>query len=192
MAATKKTKAAAKPEVEAEVKVDKVETVEVVEKVEKPAAKVKRKYRDDDKIPCFSITPGEYLFEGGKSKMIYSWINQGVTEEMRYDDLTAAIRTRKPCVFKPRIIIQDDEFLEEYPEIQRLYDSMYSKDDLSKILTLDARRMTEVINSLPDGAKDAIKTLAVEAIDKGTLDSVARVRALDRIFGTDMLLKLAN
>jgi hypothetical protein len=89
-------------------------------------------------------------------------------------------------------VIQDEEFLEDYPEIQRLYESMYSKEDLTKILALDPQRMTEVIKALPDGAKDAIKYLAVEAIENGTLDSVGRVRALDQIYGTDLLLKLAN
>lgn len=185
MATTKRTaparpKQAAKPE------------AETVAKVEEQEAKVKREYRDDDKIPCFSITSGEYLFEGTKSKTVYSWIDQGVIEDMRYDDLTAAIRTRKPCIFKPRIIIQDDEFLADYPEVQRLYDSLYSAEDLSKILTLEAGRMSDIVKKLPDGAKDAIKSLAIKAIEEGTLDSVTRVRALDQIFGTDMLLKLAN
>lgn len=190
MATAKKTttkKAAAKPAVKTDEVVTAVEPEDT-----KPVVKEKREYKDSDKIPCFSITPGEYLFEGDKSKTVYSWINQGVVEDMRYDDLTAAIRTRKPCVFKPRIVIQDDEFLEDYPEIRRLYESMYSKEDLAKVLTLDPNRMTEVIKSLPDGAKDAIKYIAVEAIENGTLDSVGRVRALDQIYGTDLLLKLAN
>lgn len=186
MATTKRTttkKAAAKPAIQSE---------EFVTASAKLAVNEKREYKDSDKIPCFSITPGEYLFEGDKSKTVYSWINQGVVEGVRYDDLTSAIRTRKPCVFKPRVVIQDEEFLEDYPEIQRLYESMYSKEDLAKVLALDPQRMTEVIKALPDGAKDAIKYLAVEAIENGTLDSVGRVRALDQIYGTDLLLKLAN
>ena len=65
-------------------------------------------------------------------------------------------------------------------------------NDLTKILSLDARKMIEVIKQLPDGAKDAIKSMAINAIENGRLDSVARVRALDPYFGTDMLLKLAN
>jgi hypothetical protein len=167
-----------------------VVTTTTTKKVD-PAPK-KREYRDDDQIPCFSITPGEYLFEGDKSKTVYSWVDAGITEGMRYDDLTSAVRTRKPCIFKPRIVIQDDEFLRDYPELQRLYDSLHSKDDLTQIFNLEASQMAQVIEQLPDGAKDAIRSMAVKAIEDGTLDSVARVRALDRIFGTDMLLKLAN
>lgn len=185
MATTRKTMAK-KPQTEA------VDEAPVMVEEKKPVEKAKRKFADDDRISCTSITSGEYLFEGEKSKTIYSWIDAGVTEDMRYDDLTSAIRTRKPCIFKPRIIINDEDVLQDYPEIQRLYDSMYSKDDLSKILSLDAGKMIEVIKQLPDGAKDAIKSMAVTAIENGRLDSVARVRVLDQYFGTDMLLKLAN
>lgn len=151
-----------------------------------------RVYSNDDFIPCTSITVGEYLFEGDKSKQVYSWMDAGITEEMRYDDLTAAIRTRKPCIFKPRIVIQDEELLKKYPEVKRLYDSLYSKDDLMKILELPAKKMIDVIDQLPDGAKESIKSMAVNGIEKGSIDSVARVRALDQYFGTDMLLKLAQ
>ena len=187
MAASKKmaTKATTEPAVEATP----VATAPAPAPVAQPQ---KREYTDNDKIQCLSITPGEYLFEGEKSQTMYRWIDAGIREDMRYDDLTSAIRTRKACIFKPRIVIEDKEFLAEYPELQRLYDSMYSKDDLGEILKLDAGRMTQVINGLPEGAKDAIRSLAVKAIENGTLDSVARVRALDTIFGTDMLLKLAQ
>lgn len=153
---------------------------------------VKRVYKDDDKIPCFSITPGKYVFDGEKSGTVYRWVDQGITEDVRYDDLTSAIRTRKPCVYKPRVIIQDEEFLQDYPEIQRLYDSMYSMEDLGQILELDPTRLAEVVKNLPDGAKDAVKSLAMERIDNGTFDSASRVRVLDQIFGTDMLIKLIS
>lgn len=161
-------------------------------KEETLVVKQKHQYSYDDMIPCTSNTAGEYLFEGDKSKIVYSWKDAGVTEEMRYDDLTSAIRTRKPCIFRPRIVINDEELLESYPELQRLYESMYSRDDLLQILELPAKKMIDVINQLPDGAKDAIRSMAVNAIESGQLDSVARVRALDQYFGTDMLLKLAQ
>ena len=184
MAATRKT---------ATRKTIKSESVEQTQIATEPTIKKeKKKFSDEDWIYCTSITPGEYLYEGTKSRTVYSWMDAGITEPMRYDDLSAAVRTRRPCVFKPRFIIQDEEFLSNYPELQKMYDSMYSKDDLSQILKLEANQMINIIKQLPDGAKDALKTIAVNAIENGKLDSVARVRALDQYFGTDMLLKLAQ
>jgi hypothetical protein len=63
---------------------------------------------------------------------------------------------------------------------------------LKKILSLDANTMINVIKQLPDGAKEAIKTLAVQGIDNGSLNDIRNIRALDQYFGTDMLLKLVN
>lgn len=172
----------------------KAETSEQKQEFVKPEPKreAPKKYRDDDRIPCCSITVGEYLFEGDKSHELYDWVADGDIVNMRADDLIMAIRTRKPCVFKPRIIIQDDDFLASFPEVQQLYDTLYSKDNLMAILALEPKRMTDVIQQMPEGAKDAIKGMAMKAIEDGSFDSVARVRALDQLFGTDMLLKLAQ
>lgn len=174
------------------------ETVEVVEteavekKAEVKKEPVKKTYKDNDLIMCKSITAGEYLFVGDKTKNLYSWITDGDEVGMEYADLISAIRTKKPCIFMPRVIIMDDYIVSNYPEIQELYDSLYSKDDLKKILKLSPAKMRSVINNLPDGARDSIKTIAITAIDNGELDSIKTVKAIDEIFGTDMLLKLAQ
>lgn len=173
-------------------KTQKKPEAEVVEKTAVEPKKEKRTYKDTDKIPCISITSGEYLFIGDKSGNLYDWISEGDVVEMRYDDLIAAIRTRKPCVFMPRVVIQDEEFLEEFQELKRMYNSLYSAEDMNKILSLPAEQMRKVIEGLPDGAKDSIKSLAITAVDEGRLDSVQRIRILDQIFVTDMLLKLTQ
>ena len=190
--ATKKAMTPARKPVEKPVEPAVEQTVKTAVEAEPVVEKQKRVYSYDDYIPCISITAGEYLFEGEKSKTVYSWMDAGIVEDVRYDDLTSAIRTRKPVIFKPRIVIEDDEFLESYPNLRKLYDSMYSKDDLMQILGLEPSQMIKVIEQLPEGAKDAIKSLAVRSIDNGTYDSIKGVRALDQYFGTDMLLKLAQ
>ena len=52
--------------------------------------------------------------------------------------------------------------------------------------------MKKSIASLPEGAKDSIKTIAATMVDNGTLDSVRKVKVLDEIFGTEMLLKITS
>jgi len=161
------------------------------EEVVKEAVK-KKEYKDNDLIMCKSITAGEYLYVGDKSKNLYSWITDGDEVGVEYADLISAIRTKKPCIFKPRVIIMDDDILSNYPEVQEIYNSLYSKDDLKEILKLSPAKMREVISKLPDGAKDSIKTIAITSIDNGELDSIRTVKTIDEIFGTDMLLKLAQ
>ena len=52
--------------------------------------------------------------------------------------------------------------------------------------------MEKTILKLPVGAQDSIKTIAATMVDNGTLDSIQRVKVIDKIFGTEMLLKLTS
>lgn len=155
----------------------------------KPEKKV---YKDTDLIDCRSITPGELLEIGEKTQEVYDWLSEGDVVGVAYKDLVAAIKMKKAIVYMPRFVIEDDDFLACYPDIQELYDSMYSKDNLRDILKLQPTRMREVIENLPEGAKDALKTVIVQDIENGSFDSVQRIRIIDQIFGTDMLLKLTT
>lgn len=169
------------------VEPEKEMTVEVAEPVTR-----KKVFKDDDRIPCMSITAGKYVAVGDKSGEVYRWLTDGDTVDVKYSDLLAAVRMRKPMVFKPRVVVEDEDFLADHKELQELYDSLYSADDLKAILQLSPAEMKKVVPNLPDGVKDSLKTLAIKAIDEGRLDSVQRVRVLDDIFGTDMLLKLTS
>lgn len=186
--ATKKMTATPKTKTPVEEPV--VEKQEVVEKQQIKKALEKTRRKDTDLIPCVSVTAGELLVVGDKTKLLYSWVGEGDIVDVEYQDIVSAIRSKKPCVFKPRFIINDDELVDEYDDVKKLYESLYSKDNLSEIFNLQPSAMRDVINSLPDGAKDTIKTLAMTAVDDGSLDSVQRIRVIDEIFGTDMLLKL--
>lgn len=185
--------AAKKPAVEKAVEAKAPAVEKPVEEKAPEVAKPKKKvYKDTDLIDCRSITPGELLEIGEKTQELYDWLSEGDVVGVAYKDLVAAIKMKKPVVYMPRFVIEDDDFLADYPDIQELYDSMYSKDNLRDILKLQPTRMAEVIENLPEGAKDALKTVIVQDIENGSFDSVQRIRVIDQIFGTDMLLKLTT
>lgn len=169
---------------------------EVIEEtvVEQPKAvePTPKKFKETELIPCLSVTVGGLHMNGIRSKDLYSWVEMGDVVEVEYRDLVAAIRKRSGFVFKPRFVIQDKDFLAQYPELEDLYGTLYTDEDIRSILTLPAAQMKEAIEKLPIGVKDAIKGLAMTGIDDGSLDSVSVIKALDEIFGTQMLLKLAS
>lgn len=188
--ATRKTSTAAKAVVEESTVLD--TTVEPVEKeVEKEEVK-KKKFKADDGVKCVSITSGELYMVGKKSEILYSWVDAGDVVYVEYEDLVAEVRTKGMYAFRPRFVVDDADFISEYPELDTLYVSLYSKRDLKKILTLDSKKMREVISELPDGAKDSIKSIAISAIERGELDSINRIKVIDEIFGTSMLLKMTT
>ena len=89
-----------------------------------------------------------------------------------------------------REAFEDEDFIAQNPKLAELYESMYTNSDLIEILNMPTTQMGEYIKALPVGCKNAIKGVAATMIDNGSLDSVQKIKVLDEIFGTNMLLTL--
>lgn len=156
------------------------------------AAATKHVFKDRDGIVCTSCTVGELLVEGVRSKILYRWSGLGDKVNVEYWDLMSMLHSRSAYMFKPRFIIQDEEFLKENPQIAELYNNLYTVNDFVSVLRMSPAQMTKTLESLSIGAQDAIKGLAAEMIDSGKLDSINTIKALDVFYGTNLLLKLAQ
>lgn len=172
------------------VSTEEVVTNEVVtdKKVENKTEK--RKFSPTDMIPCVSITSGELFYEGNKTKNLYTFADIDDVVEIEFKDLDYAARTKDAMMYKPRFIIQDEDFIKLYPALDEIYSSLHSTKDLKTILQMNPTQMEKAISVLPLGAQEALKTIAATMVDQGTLDSVKRIQTLDSIFGTELLLKL--
>ena len=203
MARTKYTsKVTRKPAAKAKTKVEVVEDEDIVEdeieeeveEVEEPEevktikTRVKKTFDQSDGVACRSIVYGGLYMEGLKTQMIYSWTDYDDVTEVEYRDLVAAVRSKSKFVYNPWFIIEDEDFLEEYPQIKKFYSDSYSMRDLKKILTLPTDQMIESIKKLPSGAFDNIKAIAAKQVADGILDSVSKIKALDQLFDTDLNL----
>ena len=158
------------------------EDTEIVKKDEKHV------FDATDGIECRSVVQGGLYMEGLKTKMEYSWEDYGDVSEVEYRDLVAAVRSKSKFVFNPWFIIENEDFLKEFPQVKKFYESSYTIKDLISILDMPAEKMIEEIKKLPKGAVDSIKSLAAKQVSNGTLDSVKKIRALDEYFGTDLNL----
>ena len=92
-----------------------------------------RKYEKDDVIPCKSLTDGKLLVTGEKTGILYRWADYGDVEEIEYQDLVYMIRSHKSCITRPRFIIQDAEFVEQYPELKASENFSKLSQELTKI-----------------------------------------------------------
>ena len=175
-----------------------VETDEVVETVENEIEEVvetvvekreDKKFEATDGIPCRSITSGGLYMSGIKSHIMYEWADNGDVIEVEYQDIVAAIRSNVSYISKPYFIIEDEDVIVQFPQLNKIYASMYSFKDLKEILTdIPAKSMKSTILSLPEGAKESIKNIASQMISNGTLDSVQKIKILDEIFNTELML----
>ena len=141
-----------------------------------------KRFAQDDLIPCKSITAGELLMVGERTKMLYRWADADDVQDIEYQDLIYAVRSNSGFVFKPRFIIMDNDFVSQNPKVQEKYDTMYTNKDLRDIIMLSPNNIKKVVPTLPEGVKESLKSMASTMIDNGTLDSVARIKALDELF----------
>lgn len=172
-----------------------VEDVEVIEDVEttkqeskKAPAKVARKYAPDDMIVCRSITYGELLLTGKKSKLLYSWSNYGDTTEVEYQDLQALKSTKSSYLYKPRFVIEDEELVEQFgKDFVNMYENIINVD-VDDIFKLPLNQFKSKLKKAPRGVQQAVKNIAGEKIMNGSLDSLAKIKAIDEILDTDLML----
>lgn len=163
----------------------------VTENVE--TVKKQKVFGQEDLIPCRSIISGGLYIEGMRSKVLYTWADYNDVVEVEYRDLIYMVRTREDAnIYTPRIIIEDDDFIEQNKFVKDLYESMYTTSDLRDIINLPINQMKVEVNKLPAGIKSSLKGIASTMIANRSLDSVQKIKALDEIFGTQMLLTLAQ
>ena len=179
-----------------------IKTQEIEEEIEKTEAtigdekeskeepvKEKKVFTDTDTIPCRSIITGQLYIEGVRSKILYTWADYGDVQDIEYRDLIYMVRTPGDRnVYTPRFIIENNDFVEQNEKIKKLYNSLYTTKDLKEIINLPINRMATEINQLPDSIKASLKGIIASMIDDKELDSVTKIKALDDIFGTKLVL----
>lgn len=180
---TKKTMAKEVSEVkQTEQSIEETEHVEEIKEVKKE----KKVFEQSEGVMCHSATQGGLFIEGPKTGMIYRFIDYGDECEIEYRDLVALVRSKSSYVYHPYMIIDDEDFIAEFPQIVKFYNDQYSMKDLRAILNLDVYAMTETIKKLPSTAIESLKIIAATQISNGNIDSISKVRALNEIFGTEL------
>ena len=151
----------------------------------KSVPKKTRKFEMDDLISCRSVTYGELLLPGKKSQLLYSWANYGDITEVEYQDLQALRSTKSAYLNTPMFVIEDDELLEQWPEFKTIYDKVISVD-IDKLFDLPINQFKAKLQNFPNTYRDNLKNIASEMILSGELDSIAKIKAIDEILGTDL------
>lgn len=153
----------------------------------KTAAKKPKKYAPTDTIECRSVTGGELILVGDKTKLHYNWADFGDTAYVEYQDLQALQSRRSAFLTKPRFIIEDDNLVEQWGSMLKpIYDKINTKN-IEDLFNLSADQFAAQLQIVPDGLKEAIKTRAVQMIQNDELYDIRKVRAIDAAWGTDFV-----
>lgn len=165
---------------------DDIENVEQNVKPAKAAKPAPRKFASNDVIMCRSITYGELVLSGRKSHLLYSWADYGDVTEVEYQDLQALRSTRSDYLNKPLFIIEDDELVEQWPELRKLYDDI-AQVDVEQLFDLPLNQFKSRIRNIPNGYKEVLQSIAGAKILDGSLDSIQKIKALDEVLGSDLM-----
>ena len=163
-----------------------VETQEIVE-AKTPSKKAVKKYAPTDTVECRSVTGGELIMVGDKTKLHYTWADYGDTAYVEYQDLHALQSRKSGFLIKPRFIIEDEELVEQWGStLKPIYNKINTKD-IEEFFKLPINKFEAQLKTMPIGLKEAVKTKAVQMIKSDELYDIRKVRAIDAAWGTDFV-----
>ena len=167
---------------------DEIISDDVETKEEPVVVKSKKTFKADDLIDCTSTAVGVTFVYGDKSKKSYMFEAQGVVEGIRYDDLASMVNSRSSYLFRPFIIVKDEDFIEQYPKLKAFYEETWTTQDMNATLRLPPAELKEALQLMPVGIQKSLQELVATKIANGTMDSVSRIKVLDEFFGTQLML----
>ena len=175
--ANTKTAKATKPVTESKVVKDIVEE------------NVVKEFKPDDMIQCISVTAGELMMIGKKTNALYRWANYGDTAYVEFQDLKAEVHNAKsPFIYSPLFMIEDEEVLSlsDFNKVNEVYKNAISIDEIDSFFSLSDQQFSSQLKKLPVGIKETIKSIAVDKLEDGSLDSIRKIKIMDSILGTDL------
>ena len=173
-----------------------VETEEIIETEEveevKPAPKKVNKPKHDpsELILCRSVRFGELRLIGPKTRMPYSWANEGDVREVEYQDLVSWRALHSRYLFEPMIIIEDEDIVEEWKaDLGKLYAELQDVD-VKALFKLPHRQFVAQLKRLPTGMKTTVQNMAYSMIQDRTLYDLRIIDAIDEILGTELKMMI--
>lgn len=152
-----------------------------------PTKKTVKKYAPTDTIECRSVTGGELILVGDKTKLHYTWSDYGDTAYVEYQDLQALQSRKSGFLTKPRFMIEDEDLVAQWSSMLKpIYDKINTKN-IEEFFNLPIDRFEAQLNVMPAGLKEAVKTRAVQMIQSDELYDIRKVRAIDTAWGTDFV-----
>lgn len=168
-----------------------VETNDVVEEVVE-AKKEPRRYAQNDYILCRSVTPGGLIING-RSGQKYFFSNVGDEAEIEFQDLFSLKNSHSGFLYKPRIIIEDEELLENprWQDLAKFYEEeVYGMEDVEEIIEMPISQFKAALERLPKGLMRQLQLVVSQRMEEGTFDSLTKLKAMDEYCGTDFMKML--
>ena len=151
-----------------------------------------RKYDPTDIIMCHSVFPGRFLFSGPKTKIIYPFEACGDENPVEYQDLLAAMMSKKKSIMAPYIVVDDEELLEDvrWKQVKKVYDSMFAIKDMDKFLSMPFNTFKKTFEKLPAGIKKNVMLEISARVRDGEFSEMNKIRLVDEACSSNIAVLL--
>lgn len=162
--------------------------------VETSRPEKKKELKMDLLVPCVSMVKNGKLVYKSKRQMGYSVIWNGF-KDVQYLDLgeLVAMKSTDTMFFSENWIVIPDSFEDKAAVIEFLRIKQYYSDDVnlfniaSMIDSNDANTIVARISEMSDGMQSNVLSIIRELIEDGSLDSVSKIRAIEKHFGCNLI-----
>ena len=189
----KKEETTAKTTSKKDVKIETANADEIIEDKASVSVEPVRKRAVDiapnELINVRSVTAGGLSYLSTRTNMLYTWNEYGDVQPMEYQELVSMKSSNRGFLFKPLLVI-DDEQVAEKLGLSQLYRELEEVADLDGFFGRDLSDMRDVIRKLPSGAKETVKQTAGEMIRDGRLYDTRKIKMLEKELNTDLMILL--
>ena len=164
-----------------------LEEVEAIEETVKAAStkKTTKKFAPDTPIECTSVTGGELILIGTKTKLQYTWADYGDTAYVEYQDLQALQSRKSGFLTNPRFIIEDEDVVEQWGSMLKPIYSKIKERNIEAMFKLSPNKFRTAISDMPAGMTDSVKTKAAQMIASEELNDIRIIKIIDEVLGTE-------
>lgn len=196
--ATKPKKATAEVVDPIDVVIETEEKAVIKEPVQAPVPK-KRDYKFPDHVMVAvqSNTYGELIYVNQRTGARVSWKEIGDVQPVPMGELRDMRNTQRGFFSNNRIFIvgvEDEEYSEAAPEdvykalmVSQYYKDVIDPNNFNSIFGLEPHELRIRLNRMSDGAKTNLVVAANEAIRRGRLDSLKKIRVIEECLGCELI-----
>lgn len=160
--------------------------------------KRKIKLEDNDLVRVRSNVFGQLFYKNSRTGDEYSWESHDDEQDLYVSDLREMKGTQRSFFSKNWIMIEGlTEYNEEnedvtvedvynFLQVQQYYKDVLCPSDLPAVLRLPIDELEEKLPKMSEGVKLSLIILANTQISDGTLDSLNKIKALEKLFGCEL------
>lgn len=171
----------------------------VIREPEQASVPKKRDYKFPDHvmIAVQSNTYGELIYVNQRTGARVSWKEIGDVQPVPMGELRDMRNTQRGFFSNNRIFIvgvEDEDYCDAAPEdvykalmVSQYYKDVIDPNNVNAIFNLDPNELRIRLSRMSDGAKTNFVVAANEAIRRGRLDSLKKIRVIEECLGCELV-----